>query len=588
MEYYKLHENEPIEKWLRVKEIFRKPGVQGMVGVFESTSGKTSEALAEAGKTSVSASIKTSETHEYVFKVSRYVNYLIHHEINIGNALETIREYCPHFCRVYGGTVANCSPDVKCENPFLLTKVKYPIEKEVLLMEHLSNSSKLSSYVRSERIDLERIISAIKQVLIGVLIAQQSVSFTHYDLHSNNVMMRKCDRDLVHFYITPELNALVPTHGSYPVIIDYGFAYANTLDGNYLWPSMGHTKAGMSSDRFDRYADPKLFLVTIASELEECRDECAEIKKLNNIVRNAFGPLKIDWESGWDTKFSKSIADYALEIMEPIQGRSHLFSKYDYHCLDLIETLIILPLEEKDFSKAELSFKAFLNEFVKIEEIIGNDYYSLYMLKNIVDYARGVRASYANKVSRTDAVNTFRELVYKKIDEITKYVDMKHVHFEKMLCGLICFSECVEGIYYARSQKELAHKTSEYSKLPFASLEELFRIIDFNIQDEYEVNMNTTIRVIDSVKKRCFDLKLTPELIEDLNNTEPALRGDELYAVLCDAERGSGQDVGEEIAPEQGSMHSEHSKHSSHHNERSEHSKHSSHHNERSESQSPK
>jgi hypothetical protein len=540
MEYYKLHENEPIEKWLRVKEIFRKPGVQGMVGVLEGVS--------DGGSPEVVPTEAETPKPEYVFKVSRYVNYLIHHEINIGNALAPIHEYCPHFCRVYGGTVANCSPDVKCENPFSLTKVKYPIEKEVLLMEHLSNSSKLSSYVRSERIELDRILSSIKQVLMGVLIAQQSASFTHYDLHSNNVMMRKCDKNLVHFYITPELNALIPTHGSYPVIIDYGFAYANTLDGNYLWPSMGHSKAGMSSDRFDRYADPKLFLVTIASELGECRDECVEIKKLNNIVRNAFGPLKIDWESGWDTKFSKSIADYVLEIMQPIQDRSHLFSKYDYHCLDLIETLIILPLEEKDFSKTELSFKAFLNEFVKIEEIIGNDYYSLYMLKNIVDYARGVRASYSNKASRGDAVHAFRELVYKKIDEITKYVDMKHVHFEKMLCGLICFSECVEGIYYTRSQKELAHKTSEYARLPFGSLEELFKIIDFNLQDEYEVNMNSTIRVIDSVKKRCFDLKLTPELIEDLNNTEPALRGDELYSVLCDAER-SASDSAEEIEP---------------------------------------
>jgi hypothetical protein len=520
MDYYKKHENEPIDSWLRFKEIFNKSGVQGLVGLLESITG--------------------DESIKYVFKISQHMNYLVHHEVNIGNALSELIDFCPHFCRVYGGTMARVAPDIKKgDNPFNLKNIKYPLEREILLMEYLDHCTKLSSYIRSERISIGKIMSAIKQVLIAVKMAQKHCDFTHYDLHSSNVMMKKCDPDMVMLYVFEEDKFLVPTNGSYPVIIDYGFSYANTLDNNYLWPNMCHTHAGMISCKFDKFADVKLFLVTISGELSECRDTNTSIKKLSNICKNIFRELKIDWESGWDKKFSKSIADYALSIMEPIESKSALFNKYDYHCLDLIESLIILPFEERDYSKIEMSFKMFLSEFVKIEKEIGNDYYSLYLLKSIVDYARMVRADYSVRATRDSAVFTFRENVTNKLDEISKFFNVKQINFEKLLCGLLCFASNVEGLYHEKLNRQIEYKEDEYAKLPVSSIEEIFKIIDFNIQDEYVFNKKTIVKVIDYTKKEMYDIKVSDVIIDEINSTEPVMRGEELFKLIKEGSKNS-------------------------------------------------
>jgi hypothetical protein len=73
--------------------------------------------------------------------------------------------------------------------------------------------------------------------------------------------------------------------------------------------------------------------------------------------------------SGW-YKGGVSIAEKICEVLQEYNDCSKLFENYDQYCLDIMQSLIISPLEKSDFSKIGVSFITFLNEFSKIEKEI--------------------------------------------------------------------------------------------------------------------------------------------------------------------------------------------------------------------------
>ena len=514
LEYYDQNKHKEWHKWLRITEIFPHPGKQGLVGIMKSKKHDVS----------------------YVFKVSQYVNYLVQHELTVMRALNDLGPFCPHFCKGIGGVLADVDPKARKDgNPFEIT-TKYPIEKEVLLMERLDNTTKLYNYIRSSRIPDNVLHSAIKQTLIATAIAQKKKKFTHYDLHSNNIMMKKCSKDLVFLYVLDDDNQYcVPTYGHYPVIIDFGFSYANSMEDNPVWPSLGHTNYGFMSDRFDPIADPKLFLVTVSGELVEKRPNKTN-RKLKNIVKNMFAPLSIDWQSGWDKgkngKKMKPASDYVLRMLQDYNRDSELFAEHDHHCIDLLQSLALLPLQEQNYSAINKSYKAFLDEFVKIEREIGNPFYCLYVLKGIVDVARQVRPDYVDTHTRKQAISHFQRAIYERVDSISKYCRPKEVHFEKMLCGLLCLGRNIEGVLHDVLFTRMKQKEKEYSKLPLKTIEQMYAVLEINIPDKYEFNKNTTVLVMNCIDESCEKLDLSSEDIEDINDTDPLCRGTVLYKMF--------------------------------------------------------
>lgn len=499
VKYYEENKDKPIEEWLKFNTVLDKPGKQGVVGLFDTK----------------------ENNNQYIFKISQYINYLVYHELIIMQGLKEINTYCPHFCKGIG--LIQCQVDAKYKksddekyNPFVIQN-KYPIEKEVLLCEFIDKSSKFYNLIRSKKVDEDILYSIVKQVLLAIAIAQKESKFTHYDLHSFNVMIKKCSKDLVFLYKLDEENQFcVPTLGYYPVIIDFGFSYISDMDNGPLWPSLAHTDVGFMSDRFDWVADPKLFLVTVSDEIKDKR-RSKKSKKLRRIVRNIFNPLTIDWESGWDDfEDNKGATDYILDLLEKHNKISELFKEYDYYCIDLIQTLIIIPLENQNTDKFEDSYKTFIKEWIKIEREISNPFYNIYILKGIIDLARTVRSRYFNLETRAEAVKIFRQGIYEVIEKVTKFCKPKNVHYEKLLCSLLVFARCMEGVLYKIMNEKMKVKEKEYKKLPVSSVEEIYAIITTNIPDEYEYNENTKILLIDNFKKECNLIESIPK--EEINN----------------------------------------------------------------------
>lgn len=513
-EYFEEHKTKPWNEWLTFDNVFDKPGKQGLVGL-------------------LSPSIEIEGLNrQFVFKISQYINYLVHHESVIMEGLNTISPFCVHFCKSIGSIMCNVNPKSRKEgNPFNITS-NHHIQKEVLLSEYIDKSYKLYNYIRAtDKISEDMLFSTIKQVMMALSIAQNKKRFSHYDLHSYNIMMRKCNKDVVFLYVMDEENQYaVATHGNYPVIIDFGFSYIEDMQDGPLWMSLAHTDVGFTSDRFDWVADPKLFLVTVASEIRAKR-KTPRTKKLQRIVKNIFSPLNIDWSSGWDDGKEESAADFVIGQLENCNIGSRLFGDFDHFCIDILQSLIILPLEKQDSSGIEKAYKAFLKQWIKIENEISSPFYNLYILKGIVDAARYVRAAYMYKTTRESAITTFRQRVYARIDEVANFCKPKKINFEKMLCSVLVLATCIEGLLYDVTTKKAKSKAREYRKLPLRSVEQIYGAIQTNIPDIYTYNLKTKVVVFDCVNERTDYMFLDGDSVDLVNNSNPLCKGVTLYDI---------------------------------------------------------
>jgi hypothetical protein len=508
--HYENNKDKDWNEWLEFDSTFEKPGKQGLVGLFK---------------------LKHEKDLKCVFKISQYINYLAQHENTIMEGLNEISSYCPHFCKSFGTIICKVDPKSRKEgNPFN-SDTKYPIEKEVLLCEYIEKSCKFYNYIRAEQKITESILySTIKQVLMAIVIAQRKKNFTHYDLHSNNVMMRRCNKDLVFLYVIDKDNQFcVPTHGHYPVIIDYGFSYIENMEDGPLWASMGHTNVGFMSDRFDWVADPKLFLVTVSREIKHKR-ETKKAKKLRRIIRNIFCPLKIDWDCGWDdTEEHKAAGDYVNDLIYKYNKKSKLFREYEHYCIDILQTLVVLPLEKQPYEDIHVSYQAFINQWVKIEDVIASPFYNLYVLKGLIDAARDVRAAYMDEETRKYAIKTFQTRIKSRVDEVAKFCVLKNIHYEKMLCSLYVFARNMEGALFETIENRMKKKEKEYSKLPLNSTEQVYGAIECNFPDEYVYNENTNVFIVDSINDTCTVYKIPGDQLQYVNDIHPMARGTFIY-----------------------------------------------------------
>jgi hypothetical protein len=503
--HFEKNKDKQWHEWLDFEKIL-VPGKQGIVGIFK---------------------LKNSD-YKYIFKMSQCINFLVNHENNIMRSLNNISKYCPHFCKSVGIITTSTEPNRKSKNPFEI-KSKYSIKKEVLLCEYIEKSHKFYNYIKTLTIDEEILYSIVKQVLMAINIAQKEKNFTHYDLHSNNVMVKKCNKNLVFLYKLDEENQFcIPTYGYYPIIIDYGFSYIKDMEDAPLWTSLAHTEVGFMSDRFDKIADPKLFLISVSDEIKRKRGT-KKSKIFRRIVRNIFYPLKIEVDCGWDNTDKKSAVDYVLDIMNIHNNSSKIFKDYDYYCIDILQSLIILPLEEQNYKYIEKSFKTFLKEWVKIENEISNEFYNLYILKNIVNAARDIRPNYIKEDTQKVSIIEFKNRVYESINEVTKFCNPKNIDFEKFLCSLLLLAENIEGVLYDIINSRMKVKQKEYDMMPLKNIEEIYAAITVNLQDNYNYNKDTVFYVIDYQKKTNDIFKIPLNEINNINKVHNLAKGCYVY-----------------------------------------------------------
>lgn len=481
-------------------ESFSKNGKQGVVGLMKLKSGK-----------------------KCVWKISQHLNYIVNQENAILESLNEMREYCPHFVRGFGKMNVKMTSDFrKVENPFKLTG-RHNIYNDVLLLEHVDNSRKLYRYIKNKNIEEEVLYSIVKQTLLAITFAQREKGLAHYDLHSNNILVKTCDPNSVFLYVMDENTQYsVPTYGYYPVIIDFGFGYVKSMNNNPLWGALAHTEVGFLSNMCDMWADPKLFLVTVSDEIKNHRDT-KNSRKFRRIVKNIFSPLSIDWSSGWDSQDGVINCSDKVYNMVKREGKfSKFFRETGQYCIDIMQSLISLPLKKRKYRDIEDVFKMIAEEFHNIEIEISSAFYNLYIFKKMVDAARSVLDMYSAKETMNEATKIFRLSVMETIDQVAKYCKPR-VDWDKLLCSLIVFSRQMEGVMYDHITPRLKEKEEEYEDMEVKNQTEIYEALEVNMPSLFNFDEKTNIYVWDHHAKQSRSFTLSKRFVEKLNRENDTL-----------------------------------------------------------------
>jgi len=140
------------------------------------------------GKQGIVGIVKDKKTNQlYIYKVPQFNNYLSRHEYITMNTLYHLRHCCPHYCKPVHLLTKKVDTKYNRKDNLFKRETTEHMNVELLLMEHLPYKN-LYDCISNKNVSNDILYSTIKMVLIATQISQLKCSFTHYDLHSGNIL----------------------------------------------------------------------------------------------------------------------------------------------------------------------------------------------------------------------------------------------------------------------------------------------------------------------------------------------------------------------------------------------------------------
>ena len=140
-----------------------------------------------------------------------------------------------------GSDGSECSDSEYDENDEVYNAHIFNFPVHAIMMEKCDNTLDSLMCGKNELTDPEW-TATLLQVIMALIAYQHMFSFTHNDLHTNNIMFVKTDKKFLH-YLHKGVYYRVPTYGRIMKIIDFGRA---------VYKYRGQT---LCSDSFDRHGD---------------------------------------------------------------------------------------------------------------------------------------------------------------------------------------------------------------------------------------------------------------------------------------------------------------------------------------------
>lgn len=420
----------------------------------------------------------SNETVLAVSKLPKRVGFLADHETQILMDLITLN--LPHFCSYYGTHNNKVYMEYVHEDGLIASLDKY-----------------ISKY------EFKITINLIKQVIMALSISQKYINFTHYDLHSDNILIKKVNPNSVYLYVLDEDNQFyVPTNGLCAVIIDYGYSY--TKNSNGVYGSLEFTELGYTPNMFDPCIDCMRFLITVSNLIKNTN------RKFRNIVRNIY-PLDehVSMTSGW---FKKNNYSILMNIQHKI--KSEIYNESSILYSKCIQSLLILQGiikkdTDHDYKNINIDYYRFSQEFDKLV-VNMRPVEKLALLKKLVSlFVDG-----------------------KSLDTVIDDKTSCNCDFINLKEYMTTLQNSISGYVYYITNQLNQYKSEIYSKIKL-NTEQIFGALDFNFCDDFKFNRYTKIYV-------WKDCKLTEHVIppskikqvSKLNKVIHPLRGTFLYDLL--------------------------------------------------------
>lgn len=462
----------------------------------------------------------------YVFKIPKEVNTLVDHEMKVSKDMEELSTFLPHFNRIL-----EVKRDVKCyipnskktmveHNPFS----QYNCVRDVSIIEYIPSKLTLLKYVTETNFSgcSEPLIH---QLILALFIAQQEKNFTHYDLHLENVLLRKCSKRTFFWYKFNfegvVIDRLVFTNGYFPVLFDYGFAYSKGLDSTSYNNSLFFTHKGYTPFMFDEVNDFKSLIVRLAY-IRNCPS------KFKNLAKDHFfhakAKFKLDRETGWIKTSEPSVAKKICKRLEEAIIKydadykdNFIFKELD-NLIDLFGVLIKVPIYQNDFKMKKLNnmVKIFLKEWKKIDvwfrSTIADD--KLNILKRIFETINELIEN------DTDDLNhNFKIKMFEIFDAYGDFVNVGDLDYGRFLASIVGISNFIEKTLYGdieRNKFKFIDSTDSWT---------LFNLLEDLVgpKEPFTFKKDDSIVLFDCVEKSTSSFELKDDDVIELLNLVPAV-----------------------------------------------------------------
>jgi len=525
---------------LQYYKTFNEETSQGIVGLLRPLNPKSKkQAVLKSNKPSFLVSstdyffVEDEPSYPiYVFKIPKEVNTLVEHELKVSQDMEELSIYLPHFNRVY-----EVQRNVKCYIPEKKKLVdnfnpfdQYNCIRDVSIIEYIPSKLTLLKYV-TESIFSGYTDTLIHQVVVGLFIAQQEKNFTHYDLHLENILLRRCLKRTFFWYKFMYegvvIDRLIFTNGYFPVIFDYGFAYSKGLEGTNYTNSLFFTNKGYTPFKFDPINDFKTLMVRLAYT----KGSSAKFKNFANthFLKSNRLKIKLDRETGWIKSTISSAARIVCKRLDKIMKEMDLNHKNNFiykeldNLVDLFGILITLPIGRNNYNTLTLKedMRGFVEEWSKIDEWFKptstDD--KLNIMKRILE---AINDLILEDINQDEFTHNFKLKLFNILDAFGDFINIENIDYGRFISSTIQLSNFIEHICYAEMQRfnKLFNFESVLDNWSlFNSIEELV-----GPKTPYKFQKDDSIVLFNCVDKSTssFELK-DDEVINVLNTTSDVM-----------------------------------------------------------------
>ena len=552
VEFYEENCNrDTIHSWLDLERVFKNIGRQGVVGIL------------------------AKSDHRFCFKYSKFLDYSSENESVVCSQLqEWVTPYCPHFVWYYGSILTSIYESNEI-TPFAPRLGHMGVPKLTLFFKFMDRTRSFYSHItKKTKVDMY-VFNVIKQVILALKIAQDQIGFTHYDLHPGNIMLTRCHKHQVFLYVLDEdTHFAVATKGYCPVIIDYGNSYCTQAHYNPFWSNMFQTHMGITSYRYDWLTDFRVFLLNSSSLLNlTFKGRQKKIRRFRQLIKNIFTSPEIDLDSGWEEEGNRDKDSnsrdsnsrdksrdrgYYREEYSGLDKLNHLLESKKYNqtvygrktnfFLEILQPLCWNPLSQTDQLQTEVAsrnrlhlerysnicevFEKFMEEWLKIEIQIQQDYFNMLLLRELVLGALELRVDYTDLYTRPKAVSEWERYLCQSCYKIAPFVNPTGINAERLLCSMFLMGNCMKGVFHDTIYLQDLKRKKRDRKLPIKSVEELYSAIETNGPCDYVYGSKTYVRVVDpSGLCDIGEFTLTKEETTEINGLHPLCRGTFLYKI---------------------------------------------------------
>jgi len=175
---------------------------------------------------------------------------------------------------------------------------KFPIQ--LIAMEKCEDT--FDNLILMDNLSNEEWLSALMQIIMILITYQKAYSFTHNDLHTNNIMYNTTDKKYLHYYYKKKYYR-VPTHGKIFKIIDFGrsiYKYNNILFCSDSFQPGGDAATQYNTEPYMNMNKPRLdpnysfdlcrLACSIFDYLVEDMDQVKELCEKNPYIK-----IIVDW-----------------------------------------------------------------------------------------------------------------------------------------------------------------------------------------------------------------------------------------------------------------------------------------------------